>query len=91
MISAIAIITQSVGVPVTAKRFSRTWRRRSGSVSVSECEAPDCSVSGATTHTSSVSARAMASGDAKAGRMNAVIIGDENAHQLRDSLSIPPI
>src|SRR5690242_19539296 len=62
-----AIITQSVGVPVTAKRFGSIWRSRRGRVRVSECEAPDCSVSGATTHTSSLKARAIFSAAASPG------------------------
>src|SRR5665213_3337273 len=67
MIWATPIITQSVGVPASAKRFSSTLRRRSGSVSVNECEAPDCSVSGATTHTSSEISRAIFSSTARPG------------------------
>src|SRR6185312_8761778 len=67
MISATPIITQSVGVPVMAKRFALISRRRSGRVSVSECDAPDCSVSGAQTHTSSVSARAIFSAISRPG------------------------
>src|SRR3954466_9850516 len=53
------IITQSVGVPLTAKRFSAMARSRSGEVKVRECEAPDCSFSGATTQTSSDRLRAI--------------------------------
>ncbi len=53
------MITQSVGVPLTAKRRSPTSRSRSGSLSESECETPDWSNSGATTQTSSDSARAI--------------------------------
>ncbi|GJD76140.1 hypothetical protein CFIICLFH_4390 [Methylobacterium goesingense] len=55
------MITQSDGVPFTAKRFSATWRRRKGSFSERECETPDWSVSGATTQTSSEMARAIPS------------------------------
>ncbi len=82
-----AIITQSVGVPVTAKRRLSISRRRSGMVSVSECEAPDCSVSGATTQTSSDSARAMFSAATKPGGVDAVVIGDQDA-QLCYSVAI---
>src|SRR5712691_7036999 len=53
------MITQSVGVPLTAKRRSPISRSRNGSLSESECETPDWSYSGATTHTSSDSARAI--------------------------------
>ena len=53
------MMTQSVGVPLIAKRRSSTLRRRSGSLSESECETPDWSNSGATTQTSSESACAM--------------------------------
>ena len=75
-----AIITQSVGVPLTAKRRSAIWRRRSGEVRVSECDAPDCSFSGATTQTSSLKAPGDFFGDGKARRMDAVVIGDQDAH-----------
>src|SRR5262245_10274425 len=51
------MITQSVGVPFTAKRRSPISRSRSGSLSESECETPDWSNSGASTQTSSESAR----------------------------------
>src|SRR5262245_40724560 len=51
------MITQSVGVPFTAKRRSPISRSRSGSLSESECDTPDWSNSGAITHTSSDSAR----------------------------------
>ncbi len=61
MIERTAMITQSVGVPATAKRFSPTWRSRSGFDSDSECATPDWSVSGATTQTSSESCAAMRS------------------------------
>ena len=44
------MMTQSVGVPLTAKRRSPTARSRSGSLSESECETPDWSNSGAITH-----------------------------------------
>src|SRR2546429_1375587 len=54
-----AMMTQSVGVPLTAKRRSSTGRSRSGSLSESECDTPDWSYSGATIHTSSESARAI--------------------------------
>ena len=53
------MMTQSVGVPLTAKCRSPISRRRSGSLSESECETPDWSLSGATIHTSSESARAI--------------------------------
>ena len=46
------MITQSVGVPLTAKTRSESFRSRNGSCSVSECAAPLWSVSGATTQTS---------------------------------------
>src|SRR5215831_9168405 len=54
-----AMMTQSVGVPLTAKRRSATGRSRKGSLSESECDTPDWSYSGATTQTSSESARAI--------------------------------
>ena len=55
------MMTQSVGVPFTAKRRSPIWRSLSGSLSESECETPDWSYSGATIHTSSDKARAISS------------------------------
>ena len=55
------MITQSVGVPFTAKCLSATSRSRSGSLSESECDTPDWSYSGATIHTSSERARAISS------------------------------
>ena len=54
-----AIITQSVGVPSTAKRRSSSFRTRIGSDSVSARLAPDCSYSGAQIQMSSLSARAI--------------------------------
>ena len=47
------MMTQSVGVPFTAKCRSPIWRSRSGSLSDSECDTPDWSCSGAITQTSS--------------------------------------
>ena len=55
------MMTQSVGVPFTAKWRSPIWRSRSGSLSESECDTPDWSCSGATTQTSSDSLRAICS------------------------------
>ena len=53
------MMTQSVGVPLTAKCRAPTSRRRSGSLSESECDTPDWSLSGATIQTSSDSSRAI--------------------------------
>ena len=50
------MMTQSVGVPRTAKARSSMLRMRKGSCSDSEWLAPDWLVSGATTQTSSVRA-----------------------------------
>src|SRR5574337_1857314 len=61
------MITQSVGVPRTAKCRSLTSRNRSGSFSDSECDTPDWSSSGATTHTSSDNAAAICSTICKPG------------------------
>src|SRR6185437_12140808 len=55
----IASMTQSVGVPSTEKWRSSYFLRRSGRWMVSEWLAPDCSISGATTQTSSVMLRAI--------------------------------
>ena len=56
---------------------------RNGSASVSECEAPLLSVSGATIQTSSV----IVGGDlleyGNAAGADAVVVGDENAHGCR--------
>ena len=74
------MMTQSVGVPLTAKCRSEISRRRKGSLSDSECETPLWSVSGATTHTSSD----RAAGDGLQGlqprSVDAVVVGAENAH-----------
>ena len=61
------MMTQSVGVPFTAKRRSSTSRSRSGSLSESECDTPDWSNSGATIHTSSDSARAISAQTSRPG------------------------
>ena len=74
------MMTQSVGVPFTAKWRSPTSRSRSGSLSDSECDTPDWSVSGATIQTSSDSSRAISSQSVEARRVDAVVIGDEDAH-----------
>ena len=79
------MMTQSVGVPLTAKRRSPTGRSRSGSLSESECDTPDWSYSGATIQTSSESARDLGAG-VEALRVDAVVVGDEDAHQF---LSFP--
>src|SRR5688572_30304805 len=61
MILAIAIITASVGVPVTQNRRSPSRRKRTGTVRVREWPAPDCSSVGATIQMSSEKRRAMVS------------------------------
>src|SRR3712207_3110861 len=63
----IARSTQSVGVPSTANRCSPICRIRNGRCSVSEWLAPDCSVSGATTQTSSDRVRAIFSSTSSPG------------------------
>src|SRR5579871_2001706 len=63
------MMTQSVGVPLMAKRRSSTARMRSGSLSESECETPDWSNSGATTQTSSDSARAISAQTSRPGAL----------------------
>src|SRR5690348_14260255 len=63
------MMTQSVGVPLMAKRRSSTVRMRSGSLSDSECETPDWSNSGATTQTSSDSARAISAQTSRPGAL----------------------
>ena len=63
----------------TAKCFGPALRKRNGSDSVSECDAPDCSVSGATTQMSSESVRAIFSATARPGRVDAVVVGDQDA------------
>src|SRR4051812_4100540 len=55
----IVSMTQSVGVPSTEKWRSSYCLSRKGRWMVSEWLAPDCSCSGATTHTSSVILRAI--------------------------------
>src|SRR5947209_8660484 len=55
------MMTQSVGVPLTAKWRSPIARSRSGSLRDSECDTPDWSYSGAITQMSSDSARPICS------------------------------
>jgi hypothetical protein len=55
------IMTQSVGVPFTAWCRSLSFRMRSGSARVKECDAPLLFVSGATTQTSLLTSPAMCS------------------------------
>ena len=61
MTSRSAIITESVGVPLTAKRRSPCLWSRTGRVSVSEWPAPDCSSDGAQIQMSSENWRAICS------------------------------
>src|SRR5262249_1226598 len=63
------MMTQSVGVPLMAKRRSSTARMRSGSLSDSECETPDWSNSGATTQTSSDSPRGISAQTSRPGAL----------------------
>ena len=79
MIQAIAIITASVGVPVTQKRRSPSFLRRTGTVSVSEWPAPDCSSVGATIQTSSENMRLLQ--HLEAGGVHSVVVGEEDAHR----------
>ena len=62
-----AIITESVGVPVTAKRRSPSFCRRTGRVRVSEWPAPDCSSDGAQIQISSENCSAISSSTANPG------------------------
>jgi hypothetical protein len=55
------MMTQSVGVPFTAKCRSEISRRRKGSFRESECATPLWSVSGATIQMSSDNSRAIRS------------------------------
>ena len=80
-------MTQSVGVPVTEKRRSSTLRKRKGVTSVKECEEPDCSDFGRD-HPDIVAQRTGDRfGDRQTARMNAVVIGDQDA-QLIHLISI---
>ena len=67
MTCAKAIITASVGVPLTEYLRSPCFRNRIGRLSVSEWPAPDCSSAGATIHTSSERLVAIDSSTAKPG------------------------
>ena len=80
--SSIASITQSVGVPVTAKRRSSSCRTRSGSDRVSAREAPDCSASGAQTQTSSDSRARDPLQRRQALGVDAVVVGEQDPHRL---------
>ena len=73
-------MTQSVGVPFTAKWRSPTSRSRSGSLSDSECD--DAGLVGLRRdHPDVVGqfARDLLA-DFEAGSVNAVVVGDQNAH-----------
>ena len=74
------MMTQSVGVPFTAKWRREISRRRSGSLRESECETPLWSVSGATTQTSSESCSGDRFQDFQPGRVDAVVVGAQDAH-----------
>ena len=80
MMWASAIITASVGVPVTEKRRSPCRRSRTGWVRVSEWPAPDCSSVGATTQMSSENRRAIGLQHLEAAGVDAVVVGEEDAH-----------
>ena len=87
--------TQSAGEPpVTAKdAFGRAGRSSSSRPKVKRCPAPLWLPSGATTQTSSLNSAAMALHDGDAGRIHAVVIGDEDAqaHQRPPMDLRPPI
>ncbi len=74
------MMTQSVGVPCTAKCRGPTSRSRIGLLSDSEWATPDWSLSGATTKTSSPSLRAIRLQNFQAMGVNAVVVGDQNSH-----------
>ena len=81
------MMTQSVGVPFTAQRVSETFRSRSGSLTESECATPDWSIF-RRDHDHVVGEL---SGDAlehvEPRRVDAVVVGNEDAHQGRLSRS----
>ena len=85
------MMTQSVGVPLIAKWRSLISRSRSGSLSESECETPDWSAF--RRHDPDVVGKLardfLASLEAR--RVDAVVIGDENAHYARSIFVMPPI
>jgi hypothetical protein len=91
MMWAIAIITESVGVPVTQKRRSPKWRRRTGLVRVSEwpCarlllrrgDDPDIVRQSAGDPLQDLQPRGV----------HAVIVGEEDAHVGRAMLSGRPV
>ena len=81
MIWASAIITASVGVPLTEKRLS-SWRRsRTGWVRVSEWPVPDCSSLGATTQMSSRQPARDGFEQGKAAGVDPVVVGQQDAHR----------
>ena len=85
------MMTQSVGVPFTAKCRSPTSRKRSGSLSESECDTPDWSVSGATIQMSSDSRARDRLAGVEPRRVDAVVIGDEDTHYTRSIVVSPPM
>ena len=82
MILRTPMITQSVGVPCTAKWRGPISRSRSGLLSDSEWATPDWSVSGATTKTSSDSSLRDRLQNLQARRVDAVVIGEQDAHGI---------
>ena len=82
------MMTQSVGVPRRAKCLSQILRSRSGSFRVSEWASPLWSVSGATTQTSSDSVAGDALQSRQALGVDAVVIGQQDAHQAQSAFSI---
>ena len=87
-----AMITQSVGVPFTAYCCGPDFAQAQRIVERQRMRDAGLSVSGATTQTSSDKARAISSQTFKPRRMNAVVVGDKDAHYLVFSiLFMPPI
>ena len=87
------MMTQSEGVPFTAKRFSETWRRRRGSFERQRVR--DAGLVALGRHDPDVVGQGP--GDALQGfesrRVDAVVVGDQDAHQLFSPsiFSMPPM
>ena len=85
------MMTQSVGVPLTAKRRGPSERKRNGSLIESECDDAGLIVF-RRNHPDVVGqgARDLLA-DVEAFGIDAVVIGDENAHYVRSIVLMPPI
>jgi len=86
----IAIITESVGVPLHDQRRSSCWRMRTGRERVSEWPAPDCSSAGGADPDIVAKLACDRFQNRHAGGVIAVVVGEEDAHVSGLSLFVTP-